>query len=227
MMRKILCVPIIHTEADLGSVAFAVKSKSADLCGEVRWAKHKETVAKFWQTLSDYFNSLDATNLKIYQDGLPAGGELGRKIVEEGVRQGSKNYQLIFKLMQKGAEIRKTEDPILLKKEYKYITSLVRSKTMIEKALSIAKYKLHKNRLMKERDKFIAKTIDETLKEGEIGVLFIGSYHNVIPHFPKDIVVRYIKERDKINAYFKELTLRRDERKFEQLAKYLVLPIHL
>ncbi len=111
-MRKLLYVPIIHTESDLGSVASAIDSKSSSLCGEERWAKHKETVAKFWESIADYFATIDASNLKIYQDGLPADGELGRKTIEEGARRGSKNLQLILNLMQKGAEIRKTEDPL-------------------------------------------------------------------------------------------------------------------
>ncbi len=220
-MRKLLYVPIIHTEFDMGSVASAIEGKSASLCGEERWAKHKETVAKFWQSLTRYFDSLDATNLKIYQDGLPADGELGRKIIEEGARRGSKNHELILNMMQRGAEIRRTEDPSLLQEEYKYITRLARSKSFAEKALAYAGYKLRKGRLMDERDKFIAKTLNETLKEGETGVLLMGSHHNVAPYLAKDIAVEEVKEREKVNAYFKELASRGDERRFEQLAEYL------
>jgi hypothetical protein len=223
-MRKLLYVPIIHTEFDMGSIAPAIESSSALVCGEERWAKHKETVAKFWENLTHYFNSLDATNLKIYQDGLLADGELGRRIVEEGARRGSKNHELILSLMEKGAEIRKTEDTSLLKEEYKYITRLARSKSPAEKALAYAGYKFHKGRLMKKRDKFIAKTINETLKVEEVGVLFIGSYHDVAPCLARDIAVDQVKERQKINAYFKELVSKGDAREFEQLAEYVASP---
>lgn len=223
-MRKLLYIPIIHTEFDMGSVASAVEGKSASLCGEERWAKHKEVVAKFWQGLTHYFDSLEATNLKIYQDGLPADGELGRRIIEEGARRGSKNHELILNLIQRGAEIRRTEDPSLLKEEYKYITKLAQSKSAAQKALAYAGYKLRKGRLMEERDKFVAKTIDETLKEGETGVLFMGSYHNVAPYLPRDIVVEEVKEREKINTYFKELISKGDGKRFEQLAEYLASP---
>jgi hypothetical protein len=220
-MRKLLYVPIIHTEFDMGSVASAVEGKSASLCGKERWAKHKETVAKFWESLAYYFNSLDATNLRIYQDGLPADGELGQRIIEEGARHGSKNYQLILNLMQRGAEVRRTEDPSLLKEEYKYITRLAQSKSFAEKALAYAGYKLRKGRLTDERDKFIAKTINDTLKDGDVGVLFVGSYHDVAPYLSGDIVVEEVKEREKVNAYFKELVSRQDGRRFGQLAEYL------
>ena len=208
----------------MGGVASAIEGKSASLCGEGRWAKHKETVARFWQSLTHYFDSFDASNLKIYQDGLPADGELGKKIIEEGARQGSKNYQLILNLMQRGAEIRKTEDPSLLKEEYRYITKLAQSKSFAEKARAYAGYRLRKGRLMEERDKFVAKTINETLKDGEVGVLFIGSHHDVAPYLLRDIVVEWVKEREKVNAYFKEFISKGEGRRFEQLAEYLASP---
>ena len=76
----------------------------------------------------------------------------------------------------------------------------------------------------KERDKFVAKTIDRTLKKGEMGVLLMGSYHDVISHLPKDIAVQQVKEREKLNAYFEELISGKNEKRFKQLAEYLILP---
>ena len=66
--------------------------------------------------------------------------------------------------------------------------------------------------------------IDETLEEGETGVLLMGSYHNVLPYLPEDIVVEQVKDREKINAYFKELVSKRDGKRFEQLSEYLASP---
>jgi len=223
-MRRLLYVPIIHMESDLGSAASAIGSKSAALCGEERWAKHKETVAKFWENLAAYFESLNATEMKIYQDGLPADGELGRRIIEEGARKGSKNHELILNLMKNGAEIRKTEDVAFLKEEYECITKLAQAKSIFKRAPAYAAYKLRTDHLTEERDKFVAKAIGETLKEGETGVLFMGSYHNVLPYLPEDIVVEQVKDREKINAYFKELASRGDGRGFEQLAEYVASP---
>ena len=223
-MRKLLYVPVIHMEPDLGSEATAIANKSVSLFGKDRWAKHKESVAKFWDSIADYFATVDASNLKIYQDGLPADGALGRKIIEEAVKRGSKNHQIVLSLMARGAEIRKTEDPSLLKEEYEYITGLTHSRSGAEKSIAYARYKLRKNQLTKERDKFVAKTIDETLKKGETGLLFMGSYHNIFPYLPKDIIVKQIKERNKISAYFTELVIGGEGRKFDQLSEYLASP---
>jgi len=37
--------------------------------------------------------------MKIYQDGIVAEGEIGKKIVEETSKSGSKNYQLVSRLL--------------------------------------------------------------------------------------------------------------------------------
>ncbi len=223
-MRKLLFVPVIHMEPDLGSEAAAIDSKSASLFGEERWAKHKDSVVKFWESIADYFATVDASTMKVYQDGLPADGALGRKIVEEAAKRGSKNHQIVLSLMVRGAEIRKTENPSLLKEEYEYISGITRSRSVAEKNITSTKYRLRKNQLTEERDKFVAKTIDETLKEGETGVLFMGSYHNIFPYLSKDIIVKQVKDREKVNAYFGELVSGGDGGKFEQLAEYLASP---
>ncbi len=223
-MRKLLYVPAIHMESDLGSVASALDRDSASWYGEKRWAKHKETIARFWERIADYFATVDASRLKIYQDGLPTDGELGRKVVGEAARRGSKNHQIILSLLARGAEIRKTEDPALLKEEYEYITRLTQPDSAVEKSVTRIKYERRKSQLTKERDEFIAMTIAETLQEGETGVLFMGSYHDVLQHLPRDIVVEYVKDRHKVNAYFKALISGEDGEQLVQLAEYLTSP---
>lgn len=123
--------------------------------------------------------------------------------------------------MVRGTETRKTENPSLLKERYEHINTLIHSTQAMQKTAAYAKYKLRKNQLTQERDRFVAKTIDETLKQGETGVLFMGSYHNIFPYLPQDIVVKQVKERGKINAYFRGLVSEGNKEKFEQLAAYL------
>ncbi len=80
-------------------------------------------------------------------------------------------------------------------------------------------------RLTEERDKFIARTIDETLRQGETAVLFIGAYHNVRPYLPKDVAVEYLKEQHSVKAYFEELVSGGSGKRFQQLARYLASPV--
>ena len=221
-MRKLLYVPVIHVESDLGSMALAIDKRSTEICGTLRWEKHKKIVTTFWDKIEEYFKKLDASNLKIYQDGLLADGVLGQKIIEEGAKKGSRNYHIILELIKRGGKIRKTEDIALLKEEYARILKLAQSKSLWERTTAYIGYRFHRDKLMDKRDRFIARTINDTLKEEETGVLFIGAYHDVLPHLAKDVAVEEVKKSEKVRDYFKELIHGKDEKRFNELAKYLM-----
>jgi len=224
-MRRLIYVPITHTNADMGSLASALDQSTAAVCGEERWERHKATAAKFWQMVSDYLKTLDAESLKVYQDGFVSDGDLGKKIVEEGVRRDSKNYEIILNLLNRGAEIVSTEDMVLLQEEYGYISRIMKAKTPSQRRLAYKEYESRKSQLSMKRDSFIARAINETLKDGEVGLLFVGAYHDVIPHLAKDIAVEQLREREQVKAYFDELMYGNDERNFEHLTRCLTSPV--
>lgn len=225
--RTLLYVSVIHMEADLGTLAPRLERASSSITGEQRWIKHKKTVADFWDAIADYLDSVEAQGLKIYQDGLVADGELGLKIVRSGAETGSKNHQIILKLIQRGGELMSTEDIQPVKQEYEYLIRLAQSKSLLRKALAYLRYKLNKARLTRERDRFIAARIGETLAEGQRGILFLGAFHNVLPLLARDIEVKEVKQREKVSAYFAELIRGRDENEFDRLAAYLASPVAL
>ncbi len=74
---------------------------------------------------------------------------------------------------------------------------------------------------MEKRDRFIAKTIGETLRNGETGVLFIGAFHDVTPYLAEDIHVEEVKNPQKVSEYFKLLISGGSEERFDELAEYL------
>lgn len=226
-MRTLIYVPIIHTSADLGSIAKDVTKRGIAGLGEDVWKEHRKTIEGFWDGISHYFNLEDASGIKIYQDGMVAEGEVGQKIVEEGIRSGSKNYEIVSRLLKRGAILVKTEDFNLVKKEHDRLLKITQAKTKLEKLLGFIRYKLTKNILLNKRDRFIAKRIDETLNQGETGIIFIGAYHNIIPQLPKNIQVFKIKDPEKVRGYQRELlSLRRDKYRFEKLSKYLISPVN-
>jgi len=141
-MRTLIYVAVIHTSADLGSLAGDVTKRGiADLGGEI-WEEHQRTVEGFWDAISDYFDSIDVAGAKIYQDGMVAEGEIGEKIVEEGAKSGSKNYKLIARLLKRGAFLIKTEDFNLVKQERDKLLGIIRSRSIFLKLVAFLKYKL-------------------------------------------------------------------------------------
>lgn len=225
-MRTILYIPVIHTSADLGSLAKDVTKRGITELGEEVWKEHIKRVEGFWDVISHYFDSMDVSGMKIYQDGMVADSEVGQKIVEEGIKSGSKNYEIISKLLQKGAILVKTEDFKLVKEERDRLLAMTQAKSITLKLIALIKYKLVKNRLLIKRDKFIAKRIDETLNQGETGIIFIGAYHNIKKWLPKDIQIKEIKDADKIREYQILLPFySKNQERIEELGRYLISKI--
>ena len=223
MMRRLIIVPVIHTSADLGSIAKDVSKRGMLELGEDIWKGHEKTVEGFWDTIADHFNSIDVSGMNIYQDGMVAEGEIGQKIVEEGVKLGSKNYELISRLLKRGAILVRTEDFKLVKEERDRMLTITQARSIVEKLFAILRYKLVKNRLLNKRDRFIVKRIDETLNQDQTGILFIGAYHNIKERLPKDIQIIEVKDTEKVREYQRLLPFyNKNIKRFEELGRYII-----
>jgi len=192
-----MCVRIVHSQVDLGSVAERLGAVGRERLSAEAWGKHQEEVAAFWQRLrADVMERVERElagagwgKLRIYQDGMPAGGETARRIVAEIAQKGSPNYQMLGELLSRGARIEKTEHAGLLQEEYRLIRQIAAGSRPAERARAQQMYRRRSEALLAQRDRFIAKRIEETLKEGEVGLLFIGASHQVRSYLPKDIEV--------------------------------------
>ncbi len=191
-MRRLILIKIIHTSADMGSMNEGLVKEGIAKIGREKWLENQRKIEKFWDDLEKEIDdlNLDYSKTRIYQDGLPCGGELGLRIVRETADKGSKNYQIVRKLIERRAAIEATESPELLRKEYEHIKALITAKTPEEKTNAAHRYDQVKDELMQERDAYIAKAIDATLKDNETGLLFIGAAHKVVPRLPEDIEVK-------------------------------------
>jgi hypothetical protein len=225
-MRKLYLIPIIHMSADMGSVASTLDdTANAKLTPEL-WQRHKDIVSVFWDSIGRFLDSLNVNGFKVYQDGMIADGEEGLRIVRESVNQGSKNYEIVGRLLERGAVLVKTEALSLVKQEYSYITKMTRSKSLKEREVAALRYKLARGKLLKQRDEFIAGRISETLAEGETGILFIGAYHDVIHRLAPEIKVAQVKEVVRVKDYHKSLiNTRRYDQYLQSLGEYLTSPI--
>lgn len=181
--RHLIYVPVVHSEADMGSMA-SVISRRLRLRPEQRRAR-QEKVARFWQQVrASLLEMLDErpgdagslSRVRIYQDGLPAAGELASRIARESAAKGSHNYNLVLELLERGATLEQTEDPGLLREEYSMLSKRSRNARRASELLEM-------------RDRFIADRINATLKEGETGVLFIGALHRLTEKLAPDIEV--------------------------------------
>lgn len=192
-MRKLIYIPVIHSEEDMGSMAGPLKQEFIRRFGVAKWHEHVHTVNNMWEGIKEKINALglDYKKVKLYQDGLPiCGKEL--EIVEDVARLGSHNYNIILKLSKKGAELVGTEDARLLVEEYNFIKNLIGISDTKQRTEAIRKAQKRRDELLVERDRFVANRIKETLKKGETGILFSGIEHEIDKYLPKDIKVEYL-----------------------------------
>lgn len=192
LMRKLIVIRIVHSPSDMGSMQEGLAREGMSIIGRQRWEENQQRIERFWDDVEREVESLDleVERLHIYQDGLPCAGELGERIVRETAAKGSRNYRIIQRLMERGARIEATESPDLLRQEYGFIKSIIEAKTDGERRRAASEYDQVKDRLLEERDDYISRSIDSTLKEGETGLLFIGASHNVLPKLSPDIEVK-------------------------------------
>lgn len=226
-MRRLIYIPIIHTDPDLGQLADAVTEQAKEIVGSDNWGRHKQIVRRFWIEIENYWIKKKVSGLKVFQDGLAANGEIGKRIVKELANKGSINHRVIERLEKKGAKLVKTEDPELLKEEYFITRELIKKKSFLGGLLAYLRYKLRKDKLLRERDAYIVKRINESLEEGETGICFLGAYHQVLPDLAPDIMVITLKDPEKIKEYYQKFTTHIWEGEVNGLGRYLTTPIKI
>ena len=90
-------------------------------------------------------------------------------------------------MVKRGAALIGTEDSELLMEEYRRLTK--------PKGRSLSAVKeegMLYDDLIERRDRFIAQRITETLKEGEVGILFGEVLHRVAERLPEEIEVHHL-----------------------------------
>lgn len=186
--RKLIYIPIIHTQADMGALREHVKKASLTKLGLTGWKRKITLIDKFWTEIEKIIDglSLPWSRVRIYQDGLPVSGKESQ-IVAELARSGSRNHALLLRLVNAGAALTGTESLELLLEEYDHVKRTLgvksRAVPVSEKSTSAS--------ILKRRDEFIAKRINETLLPGEVGIVFLGMLHSLEPWLDKDIQLVY------------------------------------
>jgi hypothetical protein len=189
-VRTLLLVPIIHTPADMGFAAEAVREIKARMFGPQWTRRYEAEVNRFWDELERRLTQLKVD--RVYNDSLPIGGEAGRDLVAKIAAGGSRNYQLLARLAASGVPLEATEDPRLLREEVSYIERIITATSLLEKEALARQHKQRLCDLIVERDRYMAQRISESLRDGETGMIFLGASHNIEPFLDKDIAVAHL-----------------------------------
>ena len=187
--RKLVYIPIIHTAADMGTLAASIRGKKLSMAGRQGLARNVAAVEKMWDKIERVASRLPLTpgTVRVYQDGLPI-CQHEQEIVSELAESGSRNHRLLLQLQSRGARVMGTESPELLVEEYQLAKASLASGVTAEDA---SRQRQLRDTVLKKRDRFIADRINVTLGDGETGILFIGMLHSLSRFLDSDIRVAY------------------------------------
>jgi len=166
--RKLLFVPLIFTP----------REPQADSLKLVKsyWSEVEAQVSKLEAMLSEVN--------KVYHELIPVGGKQGMRAIKE-LNSGS--YQVANARLKKGAKLQPIEDGELLTEFMDWskclAVGLQSSRVFVRVYESYAE-------AQKRRNSHMAKQIDDTLKNDEMGILLMREGHQV--QFPSDIQVFYV-----------------------------------
>ena len=192
--KLVIWIPIIHDQADLGSMSTTVKDFLVKKIGKEKWDKRRLEVSRFWERTRNKILEMasDFSNFRLFQDGLPICGK-EPQIVNDLAKSGSTNNKLLLELMEKGARLTGTESASLLIEEYQ-LTRLAFSNLGEENPDFVRNREETAKRLLEKRDEFIARRIEETLLPGETGLVFLGALHSLKGKLPESIRVIKLNE---------------------------------
>jgi hypothetical protein len=183
--------PIVHTQADMGALQESVARATLEKTGRAGLARKTAAVDRIWTEIENAIDSLALSfdRVRLYQDGLPVCGREA-EIVTELAQAGSRNHQLLLRLMAQGAVLIGTEAGDLLVQEYQLARQSLTTRPPRAAAVAASRRALSQ-RLLQRRDQYIAQRINETLKNGETGILFLGMLHQVGQYLAPDVKVTY------------------------------------
>jgi hypothetical protein len=192
-VRLLIYVPVVHSEAELGSLTREIRSMFLEAFSVEDWSRLRAAIEAMWDGIRNKLLALPLRwqQTRLYQDGLPVCGR-EHQIVRDVAKQGSRNHQILLELMNRGATLMGTEDPELLVREYRRIKRLVQASRNQASAPVVEKLKQEGDGILRDRDEFIARRIDSTLGDDETGVLFLGLLHTVNEHLEDQLDVQHL-----------------------------------
>jgi hypothetical protein len=190
--RTLIYFPIIHTQADMGALSGPIAHLKVKRLGRKGWERNVSLVDKLWSNIEQAIETLvlPYERVRIYQDGLPV-CDREVEIVADLAKADSRNHRLLLRLKEKGATIMGTESAELLVEEYQLAKEAFASGMPQVATRGEARRKALRDSLLKRRDQYIACRVNETLRTGETGLIFLGMLHSLGPWLDKRIRVIY------------------------------------
>ncbi|MCK9376312.1 MAG: hypothetical protein M0P73_09185 [Syntrophobacterales bacterium] len=197
--RTLIYFPIVHTQADMGNLGEQVTRATLRQAGQRGLQRKLKAIDQVWTSIETALKHLNLPydQVRLYQDGLPVCGREA-ELVRDLAQEGSRNHLLLQRLMSRGAALMGTESGDLLRQEYDLARQHLTASGGLRPAAATARQRALSAALLVQRDQFIAHRINDTLKTGETGILFLGLLHSVEKYLDRDIQVIFPLPRPRL-----------------------------
>ena len=180
--RKLFFVPVIY-------------------CSEGLEEEYTKKFHSYWEQVAKQIAELTlklGEVKRVYHELVAASGEEGRKSLKE---LNESSYKIAEACLEKKAQLEALEDADLLMEYMDWSRCLMIG---LQNPKVISKIYESYTEVGKKRNEYIARKIDETLKEDEIGIVLMRENHQV--QFPADIQVFYVSPPalDEIKRWLRE-----------------------
>lgn len=146
----------MYSEIELGAILGKIPEDYENRCKQY-WKYVDEKLSKFASRVN-----------KVYYGSLSKGGEEGLRFLKAGNHPG---YEQVKMLVELGAELLATEDPVLIEETMSWL------RMVEDEPKGLIQQMIKKN--MSERNRYIARRINETLLDGEVGAIFLEPHRNL------------------------------------------------
>ena len=179
--RKLFFIPLIYGGKDLPTQYLGIFNK-------------------YWKQVENQIENLElklGQVNRIYHELIPLTGEDGIKVLKE---LNNKSCQIAESRIARGSQLEALEDADILTEFMDWSRCL---------AIGLQNHKVMEtvyeayNESSRNRNEFISKYVDETLRADEIGILFMREGHKIT--FPSDIEIFYVSPPalDEIKRWFR------------------------
>ena len=178
--------------------------------GEGVPSEYKEKCSRYWQQVEEQLTNLEAKIGKvkrIYHESITACGDEGMKVIEQS---GFSSYQIVKSRCENGATLEAIEEAQLLGEVTDWQRCLLLGFISEKAASTVSQFYLE---ALKKRYEFMANKIDETLKDSEAGLLFIGEGSSL--QYPDEVEVFSIfpPALDEIHRWLRDQAAKTEEAK--------------
>jgi hypothetical protein len=162
MSRTLIIVPRMYTKNEFREEASYVPDD------------YDSKSEEFWNYVAEKLSVFRGRIRKIFRESLPTNTEEDLRVLSGHEPRG---HSLLVSLLREGAELEPTEDPILTSETESWME-------MMRESPNEAISELYEQSLA-ERNRYVAKRLSESLREGEVGLLLIDSRRRL--ELPQDI----------------------------------------